>query len=91
MSDEKNSLEMKAVEPSVAQHEDSSTTTDSLPSEEQTKRTAINALLIFSCLTVGASSMLFGYDDKVISPIAALEPFVSSQETTLYPILTSLC
>jgi len=78
MSAEKQSLELKAVEPSVAQHEDSSTIV-TLPSEQQSKREAINALLIFACITVGASSMLFGFDDKVISPIAALEPFVSEQ------------
>ena len=36
-----------------------------------------NPLLIASCVSFGAASMLFGYDDKVISPVAAMERFVS--------------
>lgn len=32
---------------------------------------------IFACVTFAAASFLFGYDDKVISPIIALKPFVS--------------
>lgn len=38
---------------------------------------AVNTFLIFACTTFAAASFLFGYDDKVISPIMALEPFVS--------------
>lgn len=38
---------------------------------------AVNNFLIFACTTFAAASFLFGYDDKVISPIVALEPFVS--------------
>lgn len=38
---------------------------------------AVNTFLIFACTTFAAASFLFGYDDKVISPIIALEPFVS--------------
>lgn len=38
---------------------------------------AINAWLIFTCTVFGAASFLFGFDDKIISPIAALTPFVS--------------
>ncbi|KAL7912430.1 general substrate transporter [Trichoderma velutinum] len=37
---------------------------------------AINVLLILSCLAFGAASFLFGYDDKVISSVAATEYFV---------------
>ncbi|EHK21557.1 uncharacterized protein TRIVIDRAFT_91290 [Trichoderma virens Gv29-8] len=37
---------------------------------------AINVLLVLSCLAFGAASFLFGYDDKVISPVAATEYFV---------------
>ena len=74
-------LEAKAVDPSVTQHEEKSEKSENIvevpPSEKKAIGHAINALLVFSCVTVGASSMLFGYDDKVISPIAALEPFVS--------------
>lgn len=44
---------------------------------------AVNPLLIFACATFAAASFLFGYDDKVISPIIALEPFVSPKPTAL--------
>ncbi|KAJ5753804.1 uncharacterized protein N7511_007957 [Penicillium nucicola] len=37
---------------------------------------AINAQLIFACAVFGAASFLFGFDDKIISPVAALVPFV---------------
>jgi len=39
---------------------------------------AINAWLIFTCTVFGAASFLFGFDDKIISPVAALVPFVSA-------------
>jgi hypothetical protein len=38
---------------------------------------AVNALLILACVVFGAASFVFGYDDKLISPVAALTPFVS--------------
>ncbi len=38
---------------------------------------AVNFLLVLSCLAFGAGSFLFGYDDKVISPVAATPFFVS--------------
>ncbi|EKG14408.1 hypothetical protein MPH_08397 [Macrophomina phaseolina MS6] len=38
---------------------------------------AVNPFLIFTCTVFAAASFLFGFDDKVISPIIALEPFVS--------------
>lgn len=41
-----------------------------------TSGNAVNPFLIFACVTFAAASFLFGYDDKVISPIIALEPFV---------------
>ncbi|KAJ5204026.1 uncharacterized protein N7498_004905 [Penicillium cinerascens] len=37
---------------------------------------AVNALLVLVCVVFGASSFMFGYDDKLISPVAALTPFV---------------
>lgn len=43
-----------------------------------TGKGAVNALLILACIAFGSASFLFGYDDKVISPIAALSAFVSS-------------
>ncbi|KAJ5675924.1 hypothetical protein N7462_008821 [Penicillium macrosclerotiorum] len=36
----------------------------------------VNALLVFACIVFGAASFMFGYDDKLISPIAALASFV---------------
>ncbi|KUL85291.1 hypothetical protein ZTR_07918 [Talaromyces verruculosus] len=41
-----------------------------------TGKGAVNALLILACIAFGSASFLFGYDDKVISPIAALSAFV---------------
>ena len=35
-----------------------------------------NPLLVLSCVAFGCTSILFGYDDKVISPVAAMRPFV---------------
>lgn len=43
----------------------------------RSEKGALNALLIFSCIVFGAASFIFGYDDKLISPLAALTPFVS--------------
>lgn len=40
------------------------------------KSQAINARLIFACTIFGAASFLFGFDDKIISPVAALPGFV---------------
>jgi sugar porter (SP) family MFS transporter len=45
---------------------------------------AVNTLLVVACLTFGASSFLFGYDDKVISPLVSLELFVSSRSPPLH-------
>lgn len=39
---------------------------------------AVNTLLVMACVVFGAASFMFGYDDKVISPVAALTAFVSS-------------
>lgn len=38
---------------------------------------AVNAHLILACIVFGAASFVFGYDDKIISPVVALTPFVS--------------
>lgn len=48
----------------VMHHEDG----DSLPSI-QAQGNAVNPFLIFACVTFAAASFLFGYDDKVISPV----------------------
>lgn len=44
----------------------------------RSEKGAVNALLIFSCIIFGAASFIFGYDDKLVSPLAALTPFVSA-------------
>lgn len=41
------------------------------------QKKAVNLLLIVACVVFGAASFMFGYDDKVISPIIALPAFVS--------------
>lgn len=47
---------------------------------------AINLMLVWSCLAFGASSFLFGYDDRVISPVAATPAFVSAEpESYIFP------
>ena len=38
----------------------------------------VNTLLVVACVVFGAASFIFGYDDKVISPIIALPAFVSA-------------
>lgn len=38
---------------------------------------AVNALLILACMVFAAASFIFGYDDKIISPVVALPEFVS--------------
>lgn len=42
---------------------------------------SFNTYLIYSCIVSGAASVLFGYDDKIISPVAAIESFVSYTAT----------
>lgn len=37
---------------------------------------AVNALLVLACVVFGAASFIFGYDDKIISPVIALPEFV---------------
>lgn len=44
----------------------------------RSEKGAVNFLLVFSCIVFGAASFIFGYDDKLISPLAALIPFVSA-------------
>ncbi|KAL4782691.1 general substrate transporter [Aspergillus varians] len=37
---------------------------------------AVNAMLIIACVAFGSGSFVFGFDDKVISPLVALSEFV---------------
>lgn len=44
--------------------------------DNKTGGRAVNFLLLFSCFAFGCSQFLFGFDNSVISPIVALQPFV---------------
>ncbi|KAF9892172.1 hypothetical protein FE257_002578 [Aspergillus nanangensis] len=46
------------------------------PSEDRTT----NFFLVLACTIFAAASLLFGFDDKIISPVAALEPFVDKYQ-----------
>lgn len=48
----------------------------STPEMIDPQKGAVNAFLILACIAFGSASFLFGYDDKVISPIAALSAYV---------------
>ncbi|GKZ49623.1 hypothetical protein AbraIFM66951_002194, partial [Aspergillus brasiliensis] len=41
------------------------------PSKERT----VNFFLLLTCAAFGSASLVFGFDDKIISPVAALGPF----------------
>lgn len=69
LDDEKTATATHSDKPQVSMAENATTTVK--PDEG-----AINPLLICSCLAFGAASFLFGYDDKVISPVAATQYFV---------------
>ncbi|KAJ5099172.1 hypothetical protein N7532_006173 [Penicillium argentinense] len=43
----------------------------------RSEKGAVNARLVFACVVFSAASFMFGYDDKLISPVAALESFVA--------------
>lgn len=44
---------------------------------QRREKGAVNALLILACAVFAAASFIFGYDDKIISPVVALPEFVS--------------
>lgn len=45
-------------------------------SQTEPEKGAVNALMILACIAFGSASFVFGFDDKVISPLAALSEFV---------------
>lgn len=45
-------------------------------SEADAKGKAMCPMLLYSIVVIGASAFLYGYDNAVVSPVAALEPFV---------------
>ncbi|KAK9244828.1 general substrate transporter [Lipomyces tetrasporus] len=67
-------LDEKAVE-DVANRLDISVLSNEVPLGR-----AINPLLVFALAVFGASTLLFGFDNNVVSPIAALEPFVKKYQ-----------
>lgn len=46
--------------------------------ETEVSGRTVNGLLILACITFGSAAFLFGFDNNVISPVVALEPFVST-------------
>lgn len=48
----------------------------------QEDKRAVNRLLILACTVFAAASFIFGYDDKLISPVIALPAFVSCPSGT---------
>ena len=66
---------------SDVQHLDLTSTESHCPSKERT----VNVFLLVTCVVFGAASFLFGFDDKIISPVAALDPFVSQPLTGVKP------
>lgn len=57
------------------------------PQEEQR---AVNALLILACTVFAAASFIFGYDDKLISPVIALPAFVSCPSGFVHALTESV-
>ncbi|KAJ5180330.1 hypothetical protein N7492_003540 [Penicillium capsulatum] len=43
---------------------------------DRREKGAVNSLLVLACLVFGAAAFIFGYDDKIISPVVALPEFV---------------
>lgn len=76
MASEKVDHDMATAEkPAQSWHIDGVEAPDSQPEPE---KGAVNALLILACISFGSASFVFGFDDKVISPLAALSEFVRS-------------
>ena len=48
--------------------------------EDETGGSVVNAMLIIACASFGAASFLFGFDNAIISPVVALEPFVAKYQ-----------
>lgn len=44
--------------------------------EEDVSGKAMCPMLMYSIVVIGASAFLYGYDNAIVSPVAALEPFV---------------
>ncbi|KAK9350558.1 general substrate transporter [Lipomyces doorenjongii] len=64
-------LEEQAIE-----HVDNRVDSAILATTELPLRQVISPFLVFALMVFGASTLLFGFDNNVVGPIAALEPFV---------------
>lgn len=49
-------------------------------SRTSSKERTVNFFLLLTCAAFGSASLVFGFDDKIISPVAALGPFVCVNE-----------
>jgi hypothetical protein len=62
---------------STDKHEIGSAEIEYVDHSKHRHKGTVNTLLVVACIVFGAASFMFGYDDKVISPIIALPAFVS--------------
>lgn len=53
-------------------------------SEADATGKAMCPMLMYSIVVIGASAFLYGYDNAIVSPVAALQPFVSIDLTQSY-------
>lgn len=58
-----------------------STEVEHIDRPQQLEKRAVNAGLIVACTVFAAASFIFGYDDKLISPVIALPAFVRCPST----------
>ncbi|KAI9893361.1 MAG: hypothetical protein M1814_006657 [Vezdaea aestivalis] len=76
-ANEKDELEIKERKFSIAQVDGSS---KPVIADSDIGGEAVNPLLVLCCITIGASSFFYGYDNNLISPIVALKPFVEKYQ-----------
>lgn len=62
----------------VAIHQVDSTNRKIVLASEVESKKVFSPMLILALVAFQATSILYGYDDKVIGPVAAMEQFVSS-------------
>ncbi|KAK9384296.1 hypothetical protein V1515DRAFT_618163 [Lipomyces mesembrius] len=70
-----NNIQEKLEEQAI-EHVDNRVDSAILATTELPLRQVINPFLLFSLMVFSASTLLFGFDNNVVGPIAALEPFV---------------
>lgn len=75
---------MEKTEAVESAHVDKDSAQNVVLSSEVDSARVWNPMLILSCVFFAASSMLFGFDDKVISPVAAMETFVSRHSIDIF-------